>query len=59
MKIQHDFEYDATYEEIADEFCKNDSEYQANVFNAIGTQFKIWSKDRTKTATYEIGRAHV
>ena len=52
MRIEHSFDYDAYWHELSDEFCAHDSEYQANVLNAIGTQFKIWSKDRTKTATY-------
>ena len=52
MRIEHSFNYDAYWHELSDEFCAHDSEYQANVLNAIGTQFKIWSKDRTKTATY-------
>lgn len=41
MIIEHEFKYDPHWMEIADEFCANDSEYQANVFNAIGLQFKI------------------
>lgn len=45
MRIEHDFEYNADWQEIADEFCANDSEYQAKVFNAIGLQFSIWSRD--------------
>lgn len=52
MKIEHEFEYDAHYTEIADEFCAHDSEYQANALNEIGTQFKIWSQDRKRTMTY-------
>lgn len=52
MKIEHSFDYDAYYTEISDEFCAHDSEYQANFFNEIGLQFKIWSQDKTKTATY-------
>lgn len=52
MKIKHEFEYNADADEIADEFCAHDSDYQADVFNLIGLQFKIWSKDKTKTATY-------
>ena len=52
MRIEHDFEYDAFYTEIADEFCAHDSEYQANFFNEIGLQFKIWSQDKKKTSTY-------
>lgn len=52
MKIVHKFEYDAEYTEIADEFCANDSEYQAEVINSIGLQFRIWSQDKTRTATY-------
>ena len=51
MRIQHDFDYDAYWYEISDEFCAHDSEYQANALNAIGTQFKIWSQDKTRTAT--------
>ena len=52
MKIEHEFEYDAYYTEIADEFCANDSEYQAEVFNEIGLQFKIWEHDKTRTSTH-------
>ena len=52
MKIEHDFEYPAHWMEIADEFCANDSEYQANVFNAIGLQFKIWEHNKTRTSTH-------
>lgn len=35
MKIEHNFEYDVHYTEIADEFCAYDSEYQANTINNI------------------------
>lgn len=52
MRIQYDFNYDAYCGEIADEFCANDSEYQAETLNIIGEQFKIWSQDKKKTATY-------
>lgn len=52
MKIEHEFEYDAYYTEIADEFCAHDSEYQANALNEIGTQFKIWAQDKERTSTY-------
>lgn len=52
MKIEHSFDYDAYYTEISDEFCTHDSEYQANFFNEIGSQFKAWSQDKTKTFTY-------
>lgn len=52
MKIKHEFEYDAGYAEISDEFCTHDSDYQAEVINGIGLQFKIWSQDKTRTATY-------
>ena len=52
MRIEHSFEYDAYWHEISDEFCAHDSKYQANALNAIGTQFKIWSHDKTKTSTY-------
>lgn len=52
MKIEHEFEYDAYYTEIADEFCAHDSEYQAGVINSIGLQFTIWSHDKTRTSTH-------
>ena len=52
MRIEHRFDYDATYEELSDEFCVHDSDYQAETLNEIGLQFKIWSQDKQKTATY-------
>ena len=52
MKIEHEFEYDAYYTEIADEFCAHDSSYQAEAINSIGLQFKIWEHDKTRTATH-------
>ena len=52
MKIEHEFDYDAHWQEIADEFCAHDSDYQADVLNTIGLTFKIWSQDKTKTSTY-------
>lgn len=52
MKIEHEFEYDADPTEIADEFCNNDSEYQAETINSIGLQFKIWEHDKTRTTTH-------
>lgn len=52
MKIEHKFEYDASFTEIADEFCAHDSEYQAESINSIGLQFKIWEQDKTRTATH-------
>lgn len=52
MRIEHSFDYDAYCGEIAEEFCAHDSEYQAETLNIIGTQFKIWSQDKKKTATY-------
>ena len=52
MRIYHDFEYSASYSEIANEFTENDSEYQAKTLNVIGTQFKKWVEDKTRTATY-------
>lgn len=51
MKIEHEFEYDAYYTEIADEFCAHDSEYQAEAINSIGLQFDIWENDINKTVT--------
>ena len=52
MRIKYDFNYAACSEDIADEFCANDSEYQAEVLNIIGQQFKIWSQDKKRTSTY-------
>lgn len=52
MRIEYNFDYAAYSADIADEFCANDSEYQAEVLNAIGTQFKLWSQDKKKTLTY-------
>ena len=52
MRIQYDFEYDACYGEIADEFCAHDSKYQAETLNFIGQQFKIWTQDKIRTATH-------
>lgn len=52
MKIEHNFEYDAYYTEIADEFCAHDSEYQANTINNIGLQFMEWAHDKTRITTY-------
>lgn len=52
MKIEHEFEYDAYYTEIADEFCAHSSGYQAGAINSIGLQFKIWEHDKTRTATH-------
>ena len=52
MRIEYDFDYAAYSGDIANEFCANDSEYQAEVLNIIGQQFKIWSQDKKKTSTY-------
>lgn len=52
MKIEHEFEYDAHYTEIADEFCEHDSEYQAEAINSIGLQFKIWAHNKGRTMTH-------
>ena len=52
MRIEYDFDYAAYSGDIADEFCANDSEYQAEVLNIIGQQFKIWSQDKKRTSTY-------
>ena len=52
MKIEHEFIYDADWEEIADEFTSHDSEYQAEVINIIGLQFKIWEQDKMRTSTH-------
>ena len=52
MKLKCDIDYDANYDELSDEFCNHDSAYQAETINGIGLQFKIWSQDKTRTATY-------
>lgn len=36
MKIEHEFEYDADWFEIADEFCIHGSDYQSYVIDCIG-----------------------
>ena len=52
MKIKHEFDYEADWDEIADEFTTNDSALQSQILNRIGETFKRWSKDKTRTATY-------
>ena len=52
MRIEDCFNYNASYDELADEFCTHDSNYQAETINEIGLQFKIWSQDKKKTSTY-------
>lgn len=52
MKIEHTFEYDVHHTEITEEFCAHDSEYQANVINGVGLQFKVWSQDKARAMTY-------
>lgn len=52
MKIEHDFEYDVHWQELADEFCAHDSDYQSDALNYIGLQFKIWSQDKKRTFTH-------
>lgn len=52
MKIKQEFDYEADWDEIADEFTANDSAYQSQMLNRVGLTFKIWSKNKTKTATY-------
>ena len=52
MKIKHEFDYEADWDEIADEFTANDSAYQAQILERIGETFKKWSKDETRTTTY-------
>ena len=52
MRIEHDFEYDADWFEIADEFCAHGSDYQSYVLNSIGVQFKRWSQDKERTFTH-------
>lgn len=52
MKIKKYFEYDADWDEIADEFTANDSAYQSQILNRIGETFKRWTHSKTHTATY-------
>ena len=52
MRIERGFDYDVGWCELAEEYCRHDSAYQACVFNIIGEQFKAWSRDKTRTATY-------
>lgn len=52
MKITHSFDYNVCSDELADEFCEHDSDYQSDVLNAIGLQFKIWTQDKEKTYAY-------
>ena len=52
MKIKKYFEYDAAWDEIADEFTANDSAYQAQTINRIGGTFKNWIHNKTKSALY-------
>ena len=51
MKIKKYFEYDADWDELADEFTANDSAYQSQTLNRVGLTFKIWSKNKTKTTS--------
>jgi hypothetical protein len=51
MRIEHDFEYDASWQEISDEFCAHDSEYQANAINDTGKRFWAWLHDKTRPVT--------
>lgn len=52
MKIKYEFNYEADWDEIADEFTANDSALQSQILNRIGETFRKWSKDTTRTATY-------
>ena len=52
MRIAHEFEYNATCKEVADEFCSHGSEYQAAFINYIGATFDEWTHDPKKTATH-------
>lgn len=52
MEIEQTFNYEPHWGELADEFTEHDSEYQAKVICNIGLQFKIWSRDKTRTSTY-------
>ena len=35
MKIKHEFDYEADWDEIADEFTANDSAYQAQIIERV------------------------
>jgi hypothetical protein len=52
MKIKHEFNYEADWDEIADEFTANDSAYQAQILNRIGDTFKRWTRSKTQATTY-------
>lgn len=52
MKIKHEFNYEADWDEIADEFTANDSAYQSQILNRIGDTFKRWTRSKTQAATY-------
>jgi len=52
MKIKQYFDYDPAWDEIADEFAKNESVYQAQALNRIGLRFKNWAKNGNNTSTY-------
>ena len=49
MKIKHEFDYEADWVELADEFTADDSDYQAQALNQIGNTFKRWAEDETGT----------
>ena len=54
MRIEDGFDYNASYDELADEFCTHDPDYQGAAINEIGLQFKIWSQDKKrKTPAHE------
>ena len=52
MKIKHEFNYEADWDEIADEFTANDSAYQSQILNRIGETFKRWTRSKMQAATY-------
>ena len=52
MKIKHEFNYEADWDEIADEFTDNDSAYQAQILNRIGETFKRWTRSKMQAVTY-------
>jgi hypothetical protein len=52
MTIKPTIEVVINHGDLADEFCKRDSEYQASAINSIARQFRGWTRDPNKTATY-------
>ena len=52
MTIKPTIEVVINHGDLADEFCKRDSEYQASAINSIARQFREWTRDPNRTATH-------